>query len=128
MKLSLLHPHIPRSDGYVRVPEHTLSKLKLVHLSSGIDDGLLAELRDDAINARSAGYTEWHSASGRGNAHLCVGWDWYLDGASGAFLIAGGDVRSNMMGVDRLGFDIVYRLGLSGHGFATQAASFMVAA
>jgi Domain of unknown function (DUF4902) len=106
MKLSLLHPHIPQFDGYVRVPEHTLSELELVHLSSGIDDGLLAELRDGVVDALSAGYTEWQSATGRGGASLSVGWDWYLDGASGTLLIAGGDVRSNIMGVNRLGCDI----------------------
>jgi hypothetical protein len=31
-------------------------------------------------------------------------------------------------GIRRFGEPFVYRLGLSGHGFATQAASFMVAA
>ena len=107
MKLPLLlQPHIPQSDGYVRVPEHTLSELELVHLSSGVDDGLLAQLRDDVTNALSAGYTEWQSPSGRGSPHLSIGWDWYLGGASGALLIAGGDVRSNIMGVNRLGCDV----------------------
>jgi hypothetical protein len=106
MKLSpLLQPYISQSDGYVRVPKHTLSELEPVHRSSGVDDGLLAQLRDDVTNALSAGYTEWQSASDRGSPHLSIGWDWYLDGASGALLIAGGDVRSNIMGVNRLGGD-----------------------
>jgi hypothetical protein len=106
MKLSSARLHTSSSDGYVRVPEHTLTGLKLVHVSSGIDEGLRADLRADAIDVLHAGYTEWQRAPHPGSTHVSVGWDWYLDGASGAFLIAWNDVRSNIMGVDCFGTDL----------------------
>jgi hypothetical protein len=94
------------SDGYVRVPEIMLARLTLVHVSSGIDEGLLADLRADAIDALDAGYTEWQGAIHSLTLQVSIGWDWYIDGASGAFLIAWGDVRSNLMGVDHSGTDV----------------------
>ncbi|PNW95168.1 DUF4902 domain-containing protein [Burkholderia pseudomallei] len=96
----------PSTDGYVRLPMHAFAELRLVHVSSGIDSGLLVELRASDIDARIAGYTEWERPSSAGAAHLTVGWDWYIDGATGAFVIAWGDVRSNVMGVDGNGLDI----------------------
>jgi Domain of unknown function (DUF4902) len=96
----------PSADGYVRFPERALGDLQLVHVDSGIDEALLADLRADDIDAVRAGYTEWQRMRRPGVAHVTVGWDWYLDGASGALLIAWGDVRSNIMCVDRSGFDI----------------------
>ena len=41
-----------------------------------------------------------------GCPHTTVGWDWYIDSTTGALVIAWGDVRSNVMGVDRFGADI----------------------
>lgn len=102
--------HNPYADGYVRLPEQALAELQLVHVDSGLDEALLAELRADAIDAVSAGYTEWQRMRGPGGAHITVGWDWYLDGASGALLIARDDVRSNIMCVDAHGAD----LGMAG--------------
>ncbi|ABC36022.1 DUF4902 domain-containing protein [Burkholderia thailandensis] len=96
----------PSTDGYVRLPVHAFAELQLVHVSSGIDSGLLGELRASDIDARVAGYTEWERPSSTGAAHLTVGWDWYIDGATGAFVIAWGDVRSNLMGIDGNGLDI----------------------
>jgi hypothetical protein len=106
MKLISAVLHSPSPDGYVRLPEHALAELELVHVSSAIDEALLADLRADAIDAVHAGYTEWQRTRRPGAAFLSVGWDWYLDGASGVLLIAWGDVRSNIMGVDRLGSDM----------------------
>ena len=106
MKLTPLPLHTPSPDGYVRIPEHTLASLELVHVSSGLDDELQADLRADAVDVLHAGYTEWQGALHPGTARVSVGWDWYLDGASGALLIAGGDVRSNIMGVDCFGTDL----------------------
>lgn len=37
---------------------------------------------------------------------MTVGWDWYLERATGTFVIAGGDVRSNVMAIDAKGADI----------------------
>ena len=96
----------PSRDGYVRLPEQALDQLQLVHVDSGLDEGLLEELRADAVDAVSAGYTEWQRACAPGRAHVTVGWDWYVDRTSGALIIAGGDVRSNLMCVDAEGTDI----------------------
>jgi Domain of unknown function (DUF4902) len=96
----------PSRDGYVRLPEQALAHLQLVHVESGLDDDLLKELRADDIDAVRAGYTEWHRIHLPGTAYVSVGWDWYLDRASDALLIAWGDVRSNVMCFDWQGVDI----------------------
>ncbi|MGK8207418.1 DUF4902 domain-containing protein [Burkholderia cenocepacia] len=110
MTSPLLHPASgPSPDGYVRLPASALAELALDHVASGLDASLLAELRDNAIDARLAGYTEWQRP-GPGTAYVTVGWDWYLERASGAFMLAGHDVRSNLMAIDASGTD----LGMSG--------------
>ncbi|RKU04950.1 DUF4902 domain-containing protein [Burkholderia sp. Nafp2/4-1b] len=107
MTSPLLHPvRGPSSDGYVRLSENALAALALDHVASGLDAALLAELRDGAIDARLAGYTEWHRPASPGVAYLTLGWDWYLERATGTFVIAGGDVRSNIMAVDPAGVDL----------------------
>ncbi|AIO39276.1 hypothetical protein WI41_22810 [Burkholderia latens] len=107
MTSPLLHPvRGPSPDGYVRLSESALAALALDHVASGLDASLLAELRDSAIDARLAGYTEWHRPASAGVAYVTVGWDWYLERATGAFVIAGGDVRSNIMAVDTAGADL----------------------
>ncbi|KVV54117.1 hypothetical protein WT27_27240 [Burkholderia territorii] len=107
MTSPLLHPvRGPSPDGYVRLSESALATLVLDHVASGLDASLLAELRDSAIDARLAGYTEWHRPASTGVAYLTVGWDWYLERATGTFVIAGGDVRSNIMAVDAAGADL----------------------
>ncbi|MDN7863484.1 DUF4902 domain-containing protein [Burkholderia multivorans] len=110
MTSSLLHAvRGPSPDGYVRLSESALAALALDHVASGLDPALLAELRDSAIDARLAGYTEWQRPTGPGVAYVTVGWDWYLERASGTFVIVDGDVRSNAMGVDASGADIGMR-------------------
>ncbi|HDR9480984.1 TPA: DUF4902 domain-containing protein [Burkholderia aenigmatica] len=107
MTSPLLHPVPgPSPDGYVRLSEGALAALALDHVASGLDASLLAELHDSAIDARLAGYTEWHRPAHTGVAYVTVGWDWYLDRATGTFVIAGSDVRSNVMVVDATGADI----------------------
>ena len=107
MTSPLLYPfHGPSPDGYVRLSESALAALVLDHVASGLDASLLAELRDSAIDARLAGYTEWHRPASAGVAYLTVGWDWYLERATGTFVIAGGDVRSNIMAVNATGADL----------------------
>ncbi|EDT03070.1 DUF4902 domain-containing protein [Burkholderia ambifaria] len=107
MTSPLLHPvRGPSPDGYVRLSENALAALALDHVASDLDASLLAELRDSAVDARLAGYTEWHRPAGAGVAYLTVGWDWYLERATGTFVIAGGDVRSNIMAVDTNGADL----------------------
>lgn len=99
----------PCADGYVRLPERALAELQLEHVDSGLDEALLADLRADAVDAVSAGYTEWQRPRHPGTAYLTVGWDWYLDRASGALLVAWGDVRSNIMCIDARGADVGMR-------------------
>ncbi|MBY4829487.1 DUF4902 domain-containing protein [Burkholderia dolosa] len=107
MTSPMLHPvRDPSPDGYVRLSESALAALALDHVASGVDSSLLAELRDNAIDARLAGYTEWERPAAAGVAYLTVGWDWYLERATGTFVIASGDVRSNVMVVDATGADI----------------------
>jgi hypothetical protein len=96
----------PSSDGYVRLPERALAALQLVHVDSGVDEGLLTELRASDVDAVHAGYTEWQRTSHAGVTSISVAWDWYLDRPSGALLVAWDDVRSNLMGVDPCGLDI----------------------
>ncbi|HIC7209618.1 DUF4902 domain-containing protein [Burkholderia stabilis] len=107
MTSPLLHPVSgPSADGYVRLSEGALAALAIDHVASGLDASLLAELRDNAIDARLAGYTEWQRTARAGVAYVTVGWDWYLERATGTFVIAGSDVRSNVMIVDATGTDI----------------------
>ena len=93
-------------DGYVRLPESALAELELIHVDSALDGGLLEELRAEGVDAISAGYTEWQRLRGSGSAHITLGWDWYVDRASGALLVAWGDVRSNVMCIDSRGLDL----------------------
>ncbi|HVW50166.1 MULTISPECIES: DUF4902 domain-containing protein [unclassified Trinickia] len=96
----------PSVDGYVRLPEQALADLHLVHIDSAPDPDLLDELRAEGVDASSAGYTEWQRPRGPGGAHVTLGWDWYVDRASGALVVAWGDIRSNVMCVDPHGFDL----------------------
>jgi hypothetical protein len=103
---SISPSHVSSFDGYVRVPGFMLSRLTLTHLSSGLDQTVLADLRADAIEALSAGYTEWQGAIDTPGATITLSWDWYIDEKSLAFQIAWDDVRSNLMAVDCLGVDL----------------------
>lgn len=104
--LSTLLP-TPHVDGYVRMPEAALSDLELAHVDSALDRDLLEDLRAEGVDASTAGYTEWqHSGTPGGQAYVTLGWDWYVDRASGALLVAWGDIRSNVMCVDPRGLDL----------------------
>lgn len=135
MKLSYVHSYFPscdaRRDGYVRVAEQTLIDLKLVHVMSGFDDGLLSELRTVTYDAVGAGYTEWQTAA-PGAEQISVGWDWYVDRALGILTVVRSDVRSNVMGIDCFGSDIgmkntarSLRLGLARLNWPTVVAAAM---
>ncbi|MGN6082782.1 DUF4902 domain-containing protein [Trinickia sp.] len=104
------HPSttLPRQhvDGYVRLQACTIAALQFVHVDSALDHGLLAELRAEGVDASSAGYTEWQRVRSGGIPHITLGWDWYVDRASGALLVAWGDIRSNVMCTDPRGLDL----------------------
>lgn len=93
-------------DGYVRLQEPALAQFPLVHLDSALDENLLVELRAEGLHASYAGYTEWQCPRTPGTEHITLGWDWYVDSASGVLLIAWGDIRSNVMCVDPRGADL----------------------
>ncbi|WP_116141049.1 DUF4902 domain-containing protein [Trinickia diaoshuihuensis] len=93
-------------DGYVRLQECALAGLHFVHVDSALDDGLLAELRAEGVDASTAGYTEWQRPRAPGAVHVTLGWDWYVDRASGALLVAWSDIRSNVMCIDTNGVDM----------------------
>ncbi len=100
-----------QADGYVRIPELAIPRLALRHLSSGLDTALLDNLWRTAINALSAGYTEWLCTGWIGGVaddivQISVGWDWYQESTAGTLLLAGGDIRSNVMAVDCNGHDL----------------------
>ncbi len=105
IRTSTLLP-LQHSDGYVRLQERALAELRLVHVDSALDGGLLDELHAEGVDADVAGYTEWQHARSPGTAHVTLGWDWYVDRASGALLVAWGDIRSNVMCVDPRGLDL----------------------
>ena len=94
MKLSYVNSYFPRydarCDGYVRVAEQTLTSLKLAHVMSGFDDGLLAELRTAKCDAVGAGYTEWQTTVS-GARQISVGWDASFESRVGGLL---GQVRA----------------------------------
>ncbi|TKC92667.1 DUF4902 domain-containing protein [Trinickia terrae] len=106
MKPSCASLRSPSPDGYVRVREDVLADLQLIHVDSGVDESLLWDLRASDVDAVRAGYTEWQRLRRPGAAHISVGWDWYLDRASGVLLVAWNDVRSNIMCVNQRGLDI----------------------
>jgi len=135
MKLSYVNSYFPRydarCDGYVRVAGQTLTSLKLAHVMSGFDDGLLAELRIAKCDAVGAGYTEWQTTVS-GARQISVGWDWYVDRTLGILIVVKSDVRSNVMGTDCFGSDIgmkntasLLRLGLGGLNWANVVAAAM---
>jgi Domain of unknown function (DUF4902) len=96
----------PSREGYVRISEQALSHLQLVHLESRLDDDLLHELRAENVMRSRPVIPSGSVCTGLAQ-HTCqVSWDWYLERASGALLIAWGDVRSNVMCVDVQGADI----------------------
>ncbi len=97
---------LPHVDGYVRLQEPALAQLHLVHLDSGLDDSLLAELRAEGVDASCAGYTEWQCPRTSATSQMTLGWDWYVDPISGALLVAWSDIRSNVMCVDPRGADL----------------------
>jgi hypothetical protein len=76
-----------------------------------MDQELLSQLGYGIAPAWRAGYTEWRGSGGPGGladgiARISVGWDWYQADAAGSLLLAGEDIRSNIMAVDDKGHDL----------------------
>jgi hypothetical protein len=91
------------TDGYVRLPLASLNGLSFVHLFSESDGEFLRELRVQTVPARSAGFSEWKSDS---EPPISLGWGWFIHEESDAILLAPDGVRSNVMLVDKQGYDL----------------------
>jgi hypothetical protein len=72
-------------------------------LFSETDDGFLEELREQTVPARLAGFSEWKSAA---SPAISIGWGWFIDSRSGRICLAPDGVRSNVMLIDALDYDL----------------------
>lgn len=89
-------------DGALRLQYHQLTAVTLVHLISGIDEGVPLLAPDAASPTKITGFTEWvNQAEGGGKAKLTLGWDFQLhvDGARPT-LARLGPPRSNIALLD----------------------------
>jgi hypothetical protein len=69
-----INPSVSASDGGVRLCAAEASRIRLVHLLSGLDEDAPAPGKD-AVATAITGYTEW--LSDRPPA-VTVGWDWEM--------------------------------------------------
>lgn len=91
------------ADGYIRLPLSRLSAMQFEHLGSDADAGFLAELREQALPASNAGFSEWASDT---TPAVSLGWGWYIHDTSNRMLPAPDPVRSNVMLTDLHGYDL----------------------
>jgi hypothetical protein len=99
-------------DGYIRLRQHDLNAIDLIHVCTLRDDALLIDIPCSAI---SAGLTEWVGKLGGCAASITLGWDWYRD-LDGRIRFAGSDIRSNLMLTGASGTDF----GVSQTGLALR--------
>jgi hypothetical protein len=90
-------------DGYIRLSLVNLTSLSFLHLFSETDYGLLEELRRQTVPARSAGFSEWKSDT---SPAVSIGWGWFIHSRSDRMFLAPEEVRSNVMLIDALGYDL----------------------
>jgi hypothetical protein len=90
-------------DGYIRLSLAGVWAVPLLHLFSEIDDDFLEELRRQTVPARSAGFSEWKSDT---IPAISLGWGWYVHSRSDRICLAPDGVRSNVMLIDTLGYDL----------------------
>ncbi|WP_176442424.1 DUF4902 domain-containing protein [Noviherbaspirillum humi] len=90
-------------DGYIRLSLSHFHLLPFIHLYSSEDADFLDELHRLAIPAASAGYSEWVSDT---SPPVSIAWGWFIHGPTGQMLLAPDGVRSNVMLVDRQGYDL----------------------
>ncbi|MEJ8824956.1 DUF4902 domain-containing protein [Variovorax humicola] len=64
-------------DGLLRLRQHDLDSLNLVHLISGIDEDLVDQAATPCgASTTLCGYTEWVSTQ---EPSVTLGWDWQLE-------------------------------------------------
>ncbi|MGH8809928.1 MAG: DUF4902 domain-containing protein, partial [Noviherbaspirillum sp.] len=90
-------------DGYIRLRLADLNALHFVHLFSESDTDFLEELVAQTVPARSAGFSEWRTNT---NPAISLGWGWFIHEQSERILLAPDAVRSNVMLIDFLGYDL----------------------
>ena len=97
--------HIPSAshDGYIRLSLSHLGQVPLIHLDSALDDDMLEELRIRTVPAEAAGYSEWCSNT---VPVLSIGWTWFKHSHSRELVQAPEAVRSNVMLIDKFGYDL----------------------
>jgi hypothetical protein len=75
-------------DGYIRLSLTQLGAVKLIHLTSGLDEDMPACTAESAAATAITGYTEWVTDT---TPVISIGWDWIMH------------VRDGMIGLTRLG-------------------------
>ncbi|MDF3035271.1 MAG: hypothetical protein K0S28_545 [Paucimonas sp.] len=91
------------NDGYIRMNYSALSALPLDHLLTFSDEDFLLELYMQGIPAASAGFSEWKTDA---STAVSLGMGWYVDASTGHILLAPEPIRSNLMLIDRKGYDL----------------------
>jgi Domain of unknown function (DUF4902) len=105
---SILHSYAPlvlqiSRDGYIRIAFSDLASLSFLHLGSEHDPNFCEELQAQAIPSRIAGFSECRSDT---TPAISLGWGWYVHNAANCLMLAPEPVRSNVMLVDKYGYDL----------------------
>jgi hypothetical protein len=89
-------------DFYVRTTMRSLTSTRFTHLFSYMDDGLTEDDRRMGMPVTAGGYTEWANET---EPALSIGWDWYRLHTANSTLLGPGEIRSNIMLLDQIGYD-----------------------
>jgi hypothetical protein len=95
--------HKVSPDGYIRISLASMCTVPFLHLFSEFDYDFLEELLGQTVPAHSAGFSEWRSAT---FPAISVGWGWFIHSRSHRLCVAPDGVRSNVMLIDALGYDL----------------------
>ncbi len=90
-------------DGYIRISLKNLNALPFIHLFSDSDTDFQHELMAQTIPSKQAGFSECRSDT---TPSISLGWGWYVHSHSNRLLLAPDAVRSNVMLIDRYGYDV----------------------
>ena len=90
-------------DGYIRLSIDDLTALPFSHLGSWSDPEFQDELSAQSIPSRVAGFSECRSDT---TPAVSLGWGWYVHSQSNCLLLAPDAVRSNVMLIDKFGYDL----------------------
>ena len=106
----ILHSRPPQTpilvispDGYVRLSIEQLTLLPFIHSGSFPDFDFQEELQAQDVFCKVAGFSECRSDT---TPAISVGWGWYVHSQSSLLLLAPDAVRSNVMLIDKYGYDM----------------------